>query len=74
MSTISSPCIKVCLIDEETGLCEGCGRTRAEIATWGRMPEDERLTIMAGLERRMRRAFLGEDVAGDEVGVRGEAG
>ena len=71
MSTISSPCTKVCLIDEETGLCEGCGRTRAEIATWGRLTEDERGTIMAGLDRRMRAAFLG---GGAEEETRSEAG
>lgn len=59
--TISSPCIKICLIDDETGLCEGCGRTRAEIATWGRLSEEERLTIMAGLEDRMRKAFLPDE-------------
>lgn len=69
MTTISSPCIKVCLLDEETGLCEGCGRTRAEIATWGRMSEDERRAIMAGLEARMRRAFLGERAESDEAGT-----
>jgi len=61
MSAASSPCIKVCLIDDETGLCEGCGRTREEIATWGRLSEKERLGIMAGLEARMRKAFLGEE-------------
>lgn len=63
MTSASTPCIKVCLIDEETGLCEGCGRTRAEIATWGRLSEEERLAIMAGLEARMRAAFLGESPA-----------
>jgi predicted Fe-S protein YdhL (DUF1289 family) len=70
MTTVSTPCIKVCLIDEETGLCEGCGRTRAEIATWGRLSEEERRAIMAGLERRMRIAFLGEAAAapGREAG------
>jgi uncharacterized protein len=57
---LSTPCIKVCLIDAETGLCEGCGRTREEIATWGRFNEDERLEIMSGLEDRMRKAFLPE--------------
>lgn len=66
MSSASSPCIKVCLIDDETGLCEGCGRSRAEIATWGRMSEAERLAVMAGLEARMRKAFLGEDASTDE--------
>ncbi len=66
MSSASSPCTKVCLIDDETGLCEGCGRTRAEIATWGRMSEAERLAVMTGLEARMRKAFLGEDASADE--------
>jgi predicted Fe-S protein YdhL (DUF1289 family) len=57
MSRISSPCIRVCLLDPETGLCEGCGRTREEIARWFRMTEEERLRIMAGLPERMRNAF-----------------
>jgi uncharacterized protein len=59
--SISTPCIKVCLIDNETSLCEGCGRTREEIATWGRFSEEERLEIMSGLEDRMRKAFLPEE-------------
>jgi predicted Fe-S protein YdhL (DUF1289 family) len=57
MTRPSSPCIKVCILDPETGLCEGCGRTREEIARWFRMPEAERLRIMATLSERMRRAF-----------------
>ncbi|MBV9078472.1 MAG: DUF1289 domain-containing protein [Methylobacteriaceae bacterium] len=61
MARISSPCVKVCLLDPATGLCEGCGRTAAEITGWVRMSEDERLAVMATLEARMRRAFLGED-------------
>jgi predicted Fe-S protein YdhL (DUF1289 family) len=60
MTRASSPCIKVCLIDPETGLCEGCGRTREEIARWSRLPEEERLRIMAELPERMRRAFAPE--------------
>jgi predicted Fe-S protein YdhL (DUF1289 family) len=58
MATISTPCIRVCLIDPETGLCEGCGRTREEVAHWLRFSEHERLRIMAGLEERMRKAFM----------------
>jgi uncharacterized protein len=54
---ISSPCIRVCILDPETGLCEGCGRTREEIARWYGLTEEERLAIMAGLEARMREAF-----------------
>ena len=58
MTRYSTPCVRVCLIDPETGLCEGCGRTRDEVAEWGRMTEEERLAIMRGLEERMRRAFI----------------
>ena len=60
MARLSTPCVKVCLIDPETGLCEGCGRTREEIARWFRLPEEERLRIMAELPERMRRAFAPE--------------
>ena len=49
----SSPCIKVCAVSGETGLCVGCGRTLAEIAGWGRMSEPERQAIMALLPERL---------------------
>ena len=57
MTRVSSPCIRVCTLDAETGLCEGCGRTREEITRWYRMTEEERQQIMAGLPERMRQAF-----------------
>jgi predicted Fe-S protein YdhL (DUF1289 family) len=60
MTRVSSPCIRVCTLDSETGLCEGCGRTREEITRWYRIPEEERQKIMAELPERMRRAFLPE--------------
>jgi predicted Fe-S protein YdhL (DUF1289 family) len=60
MTRASSPCVRVCLLDPETGLCEGCGRTREEIGQWFRLSEEERLRIMADLPERMRRAFLPE--------------
>jgi predicted Fe-S protein YdhL (DUF1289 family) len=47
----------VCTLDPETGLCEGCGRTREEIGRWYRLTEEERLRIMAELPERMRAAF-----------------
>lgn len=53
----STPCIRVCVIDEPSGLCEGCGRTLDEIARWGGFREEERQAIMARLEDRMRAAF-----------------
>lgn len=42
----------VCTIDGASGLCLGCFRTLPEIATWSRMGEEERATIMADLDGR----------------------
>jgi hypothetical protein len=50
---ISSPCIKVCVINPMSGICAGCGRTLDEIARWGSMSEDQRLGIMRGLPDRL---------------------
>ncbi|PZU88995.1 MAG: DUF1289 domain-containing protein [Chelatococcus sp.] len=52
MSGVSTPCIKVCVIDPASKLCEGCGRTLAEIAQWSRLSEAERQAIMAELPKR----------------------
>lgn len=54
MSRISTPCVSFCWIDPAHGLCEGCGRTRAEISAWCFITEDERLAIMACLEARLQ--------------------
>ncbi len=54
--TISTPCIKVCAVSGQTGLCIGCGRTLAEIAAWGGMDEPTWLAIMAELSARLAAA------------------
>ncbi len=55
MSTpLSTPCIKVCVVDGRADICLGCGRTLPEIASWGSMSEEERLSIMATLPARMK--------------------
>jgi hypothetical protein len=54
MSAASSPCVKICVIDPVSRLCEGCGRTLAEIAQWTRMSESERLAVMAELPGRLK--------------------
>ena len=58
--SIETPCIAVCMINPQTDLCYGCGRTMPEIARWPRMASSERLAIMAGLPQRM--ADAGMDV------------
>ena len=49
---VSTPCIKVCVVDGETGLCMGCYRRLNEVATWGRLTEPERAAIMLELPSR----------------------
>jgi len=55
-SAVSTPCVKVCVVDPISALCIGCGRTTAEIAAWSGMSERERTTIMGSLEARLREA------------------
>lgn len=59
---MESPCILVCSIDDKTGYCFGCGRTRDEIANWIGMTDAERRNVMnllparlATVERKPRR-------------------
>ncbi|MGD9980748.1 MAG: DUF1289 domain-containing protein [Hyphomonadaceae bacterium] len=51
--SISSPCINVCAVSGQTGLCIGCGRTLAEIAAWASLDEPRRKAIMAELPGRL---------------------
>jgi predicted Fe-S protein YdhL (DUF1289 family) len=51
---ISSPCIDVCIVDGQSSLCIGCGRTLAEIASWGGLSEAERRKIMETLPIRLQ--------------------
>lgn len=48
-----TPCILVCSLDDKTGLCFGCGRTRDEIGLWTSYTDAERADIMAALPARM---------------------
>ena len=47
----TSPCTRVCRIDERTNLCRGCGRDLDEIARWGSMNTQEREAVWQRLER-----------------------
>jgi uncharacterized protein len=52
MQVTSTPCVAICRIDEASGLCVGCGRSRSEIAAWIDLGEPARLALMAQLPRR----------------------
>jgi len=52
---IATPCVKVCIVDGESGLCLGCHRTLGEIAGWSRLSDGERQQISAALPARRSR-------------------
>ena len=52
---IATPCIKVCIVDGESGLCMGCYRALPEVAAWQKFSDEERATIMAELPSRRSR-------------------
>ena len=49
---VPSPCIKICRIDPDRGVCEGCLRTLDEIAAWYRVSDQTRRAILAACESR----------------------
>jgi uncharacterized protein len=57
---IESPCNKVCVMNEQTGLCRGCYRTLDEIACWGTMSDEERQEVIAKLAERATRSSAAE--------------
>jgi predicted Fe-S protein YdhL (DUF1289 family) len=52
---IATPCVQVCIVDGESGLCLGCHRTLAEVAGWTKLTDAERAAIMAALPARRGR-------------------
>lgn len=48
-----SPCISVCSMSAVSGLCEGCFRTRDEIAAWGNSDDSAKRATWARIEQRI---------------------
>ena len=57
---LESPCQNICHLNVVTGLCDGCGRTGAEIAAWINLAPEQRRAIMTVLPQRMKRAAAAE--------------
>lgn len=57
---IATPCVQVCVVDGESGLCLGCLRTLAEIAGWARFTDGERAALMTELPARRSRIAPGK--------------
>ncbi|MFI4950992.1 MAG: DUF1289 domain-containing protein [Caulobacterales bacterium] len=52
---IKTPCVQVCVVDGESGLCMGCYRQLSEVAGWARLSDEERERIMGELPARRSR-------------------
>jgi uncharacterized protein len=50
---LETPCVNICLLDDKSGLCVGCGRTGDEIARWADMTPEQRRAIMNRLPERL---------------------
>jgi len=51
---ITSPCIKICRIDENNGYCIGCYRSLSEITGWPKFKTSEKIMINLKLYKRKR--------------------
>ena len=53
MTVIETPCEKICIVDQPSGLCRGCGRSLAEIERWTAYSDGERARVMNELPQRL---------------------
>jgi predicted Fe-S protein YdhL (DUF1289 family) len=54
-SSVPSPCISVCQMEEASGLCLGCRRTIDEIRDWIILTPEEKRAVLARIEQRKGR-------------------
>ena len=65
---IPSPCVKICVLDRDTGWCLGCMRDLEEIAAWSSMDDAERLMVLKRIDER--RASLPAGAKGEDSAAR----
>lgn len=49
---VPSPCVNICQMDPQSGLCRGCLRTLDEIAGWMDYTVSEKLEVLGRLDER----------------------
>jgi uncharacterized protein len=59
LEPVGSPCTDVCKLDPESGLCQGCYRTRDEIRAWKTMSDVQKLSTFDVLLARHETAAPG---------------
>ena len=50
---VASPCMAICRMDPQSGLCIGCARTIQEIAGWSYLTDAQKQAVLARLEARL---------------------
>ena len=50
---VPSPCISVCRLSADSGLCEGCFRTLGEISAWSRLPVEGKRVLWQTIHERI---------------------
>jgi len=51
-TSVPSPCITVCQVDDATGCCIGCYRSIDEIREWPILSADEKRAVLARIAER----------------------
>ncbi len=51
-SPVPSPCVSLCKMNRDSGLCEGCMRTLDEIIAWSKADDDFKRAVWAELPDR----------------------
>ena len=65
---IETPCIKICVVDPETGFCIGCGRTRGEIGGWLGLSPRSAARVMADFPSASQRLTRRKSRRGGRAG------
>lgn len=50
--TTGTPCVRICKLDEESGLCEGCYRNLEEIEKWSEYTDEQKEQLMVAIDIR----------------------
>lgn len=53
-SPVPSPCVSLCRMHRDSGLCQGCLRTMDEIVAWGEADDTFRRAVWADIAVRER--------------------
>ena len=53
-SKIKSPCINVCRIDNDSGLCVGCCRNEHEVFNWIYFSKEQKKITLSKIKKRVK--------------------